>query len=396
MTGSLNFFKTCSMRILVLLVLLSITYFGCNKKENESLPGEYILELVDTLQVDLMYDFGFVTKSLVDGYMLAYTYQDGIFHLINSEGKVKISIDRKGEAPKEYTRNLSFVTIFNKMLVFMDLRKLNFYDFNGNWVKTVSYVNSRGSGSIGLPDSDLFFFDSGRFVIPNQNVVDLPGISNHLAMLDTIPLWNEYRLSDKSEGFVKSTIGLMDTTGIFYSKSKYSNYKSMMWMQDGFLYQIPQLSSIVYRFEVGKSLYPIDKFSLKIQDFKDPVGLQLESRTADNNQLFNKYSAINSFFNYVVPMDNGGFFAIYSTGVSEFEYDNQIEEVTFPEGEFYGYYIDGMLSQGYKISLPENGSHPSFWKQVTYLGEDKFLFIYKNEVERDYYIGGVYSLTKRN
>ncbi|REG78346.1 hypothetical protein [Algoriphagus antarcticus] len=384
------------MRLLALLVLLSVTHFGCNRVENETLAGEYVLELVDTLQVDLMYDFGFVTKSVVDGYMLAYTYQDGVFHLINSEGKVQISINRKGEGPKEYNRNLSFVTIFDKMVVFMDLRKLNFYDFNGNWVKTVSYDNSRGSGGIGLPDSDLLFFDSGRFVVPNQNVVDLPGISSHLAMLDTIPLWSEYRLSDITGEFVKSNVGLMDTTGILHSKLKYPNYKSIMWMQDGILYQIPQLCSIVYRFEVGKSLYPIDKFSLEIPNFKDPVGLEVELRTVDNYQLFNKYSAINSFVNYVVPMDNGSFFAIYSTGVSEFEYDNLIEEEKFPEGEFYGYYFDGMLSQGYRISLPKKGSHPSFWKQVTYLGGDKFLFVYENEIERDYYIGGVYSLTKRN
>ncbi|REG84549.1 hypothetical protein C8N25_115129 [Algoriphagus antarcticus] len=382
------------MRLLILLLSLSIIHFGCRRGGNESLANEYHFELVDTLQINLMYEFGFVTKSMVDGYMLVYTYHDGVFHLINSTGKVQKSIDRKGEGPREYNRNLPFATIFNKMIVFMDTRKLIFYDLNGEWVKSVSYHNLGSLGQIGIPESDLLFIDSGRFVVPNQKIVDLPNVSGHLTMLDTIPLWIEYKFSDITGKYEKANVGFMDTTGILYSSLKYLNYKSMMWFQDGFLCQIPQLTDIIYRYEVGRSLYPLDKVSLKIPNFKDPIGLEVEALTVDNYQFFNKSAAVNSFINYVVPMENGSFFAIYSTGLSEFEYDKLIEDAKPPEGEFYGYYFDNILSEGHRVHLPQNGVHPSFWKKVTYLGQGRFLFVYDNEIERDYYIGGVFGLKK--
>jgi hypothetical protein len=94
-------------------------------------------------------------------------------------------------------------------------------------------------------------------------------------------------------------------------------------------------------------------------------------------------------------MDNGSFFAIYSTGVPEYDYDRLIEGVNFPEGEFYGYYFDRKQSKGYSIPLPKNGGHPSFWKKVSYLGGDKFLFVFDNNIERDFYLGGVFSLKEK-
>ncbi len=384
------------MKLLTLSVLFAvIIQFGCNRAGSESFEDRYYFELVDTLRIDLMYDFGFVTKSAVNGYMLAYTYQDGVFHLINMSGEVEYSIDRKGEGPGEYSRNLPFATIFSGNLVFMDVRNLNFYRFNGDWVKSVPYDNPEGGGTIGIPDSDLLFIDSGRFVVPNPNIGELPTIPADLRLLDTIPLWTEYNFSDATGRYEKSNVGLMDTTGILYSNLKYPNYKSMMWLQDGFLCQVPQVSSMIYRYGVGRSLYPLDKMRLKIPDFKDPVGLDVASRTIENFKLFNRFSAINSLFNYVVPTDNGGFFAIYSTGVPGYEYDKLIEEVNFPEGQFYGFYFDKMLSEGYRISLPKNGAHPSFWKQVSYLGEDRFLFVFDNPIERDFYLGGVFRLKEK-
>src|SRR5690606_31878065 len=128
-------FKIVRMRLFSLFVMFSVfIHYGCNRTESESLEDLYYFEPVDTLRIDLMYEFGFVTKSAVDGYMLAYTYQDGVFHLINMSGEVQYSIDRRGEGPGEYSRNLPFATIFGGNLVFMDLRNLNFYGFNGDWI----------------------------------------------------------------------------------------------------------------------------------------------------------------------------------------------------------------------------------------------------------------------
>ena len=101
-------------------------------------------------------------------------------------------------------------------------------------------------------------------------------------------------------------------------------------------------------------------------------------------------------FNYVIPMENKSFFAIYSTGVTEYEYDNLINSKNLPEGENYGYYFDGIQSKGYNMKLPMNVKDRLFWEQrVLYLGEDKFLIVSDNKIERDFYIGNVFTLKKK-
>lgn len=384
------------MRVLTLLVLFSVfIHFGCNRAETVSLDDMYFFELVDTLRIDLMNDFGFVTNRAVDGYSLAYTYQEGVFHLINMSGEVEYSIDRRGEGPGEYSPNLSFATIFNGNFVFMDIRNLHFYGFNGDWIKSIPYQNSEVGVQAGIPGSDLYFFDSSRFVVPNQNIGYLGMSPVSLALLDTIPLWIEYNFSDATGQYEKSNLGLMDTTGILYSKLKYPNYQSMIWLQDGFLWQIPQISATLYQYRIGSSVYPLDKISLGIPNFKDPINLNIESPEIDNFKSFNKISAMNSSIGYVVPMDDGNFFAIYGTGVPEYEYDRLIEDGNLPEKESYGYYFDRTQSKGYSIPLPKNGDHSSFWNKVSYLGGDKFLFVFDNKIERDFYQGGVFILKER-
>lgn len=389
-------FKNVGMRVLTLLVLFSVfIHFGCNRAETVSLDDMYYFELVDTIRIDLMNDFGFVTNSAVDGFSLAYTYQEAVFHLINMSGEVEYSIDRRGEGPGEYSPNLSFATIFNGNLVFMDIRNLHFYGLNGDWIKSIPYQNLEVGVQAGIPESDLYFFDSSRFVVPNQNIGYLGMSPVSLALLDTIPLWIEYFISDATGRYEKSNVGLMDTTGILYSKLKYPNYKSLIWLQDGFLWQIPQISSSLNKYGIGSSLYPLDKISLGIPNLKDPINLKIEPPDIDNFKSFNKISAMNSSIGYVVPMDNGNFFTIYSIGVPENKYDRLIEDGRLPERESYGYYFDRTKLKGYSIALPKNGEHPSFWKKVSYLGGDKFLFVFENNVEREFYLGGVFSLKER-
>lgn len=277
----------------------------------------------------------------------------------------------------------------------MDIRNLHFYSFNGDWIKSIPYQNSEVGVQAGIPGSDLYFFDSSRFVVPNQNIGYLGMSPVSLALLDTIPLWIEYNFSDATGQYEKSNVGLMDTTGILYSKLKYPNYQSMIWLQDGFLWQIPQISATLYQYRIGSSVYPLDKISLGIPNFKDPINLNIESPEIDNFKSFNKTSAMNSSIGYVVPMDDGNFFAMYGIGVPEYEYDRLIENGNLPEKESYGYYFDRTQSKGYSIPLPKNGEHPSFWNKVSYLGGDKFLFVFENNIERDFYLGGVYSLKKK-
>lgn len=339
-------------------------------------------------KINIPIDFGFVTNKSVDGYLLAYTYQDGIFHLIKNSGEVEYSINNRGEGPKEYSENVSFGNIYDDKLVFMDMRNIYFYEFNGDWIKSIPYDNLEGGGSIGIPNSDLLFLDNNRFIIPNTNLSNIKRIPNHLSLLDTMPIWIEYSFSDTSGRYIKSDEGLMDTTGVLYSKSKFVDYGSIMWLQDENLYQIPQISNTIYRYKFGGSLYPIEAMNLDIPDFKAPKGLDVESLTVDNYQLFNKNSSMNSLSTYAVPVDNGGLFGIYSPGLLESEYDNSKLK------KFYGVYFDKNFSKGYKIELPKHSGSNSFWKKVSYLGEKKFLFVFENEIERDFYWGYVFELKK--
>lgn len=382
-------------RITFFLLLSALILFGCNHATKESPKDKFYFELMDTLRIDLMYDFGFVTAKATDGYMLAYTHQDGVFHLVNMTGEVEYSINRRGEGPGEYSPNLHFVTISDGKLVFLDNRNLHFYGLNGDWIKSIPYQNLGVGGSAGIPRSDLYFFDSSRFIVPNQNMSYLAVTPISIELLDSIPIWMEFRYSDTSFQFEKSNVGLMDTTATLYSKLRYTDYASQIWLQDGSLWQIPNISASLYQYEIGNSLYPLNKMSLKIPNFKDPLNVNIGSPEQDNFRTFNKISALNSSFSYVVPMDNGDFFAIYSIGLPEDEYDRLMEDGKLPEKESYGYYFDRTQSKGYSIKLPKNGEHPSFWKKVSYLGGDKFLFVFDNPIERDFYLGGVFRLKEK-
>lgn len=379
------------MRFLILLLITSLIFFACKKSDRFSLDERYYFELDDSLRIDLMIDFGFVTKEAINGYMLVYTYQDGIFYLINKSGKIEYSIDRSGDGPKMYSKNLRFATIFDRRFLIMDNRNLHFYEFNGNWIKSIPYPKENGM-SAGIPSSDFYFLDSNRFITANQEITYLPQKPYSYDMLDTLPVWIEYKYSDISSQFEKSNRGLMDSTGIWYSKLKYSNYESTLWLQDGFIWQVPIISSTLYQYGINESLYPLDKRNLNISNFKAPIGLNADAMTIENFEAFNKTSTINSSFGYVVPMDNGNFFAIYSTGVSEHNYDRLSKDGVIPESEYYGYYFDRTEAKGYSIALPNHVGHPSFWKKISYLGEYKFLFVFENEVERDYYWGKVFEL----
>lgn len=215
------------MRFLILLLITSLIFFACKKSDRFSLDERYYFELDDSLRIDLMIDFGFVTKEAINGYMLVYTYQDGIFHLINKSGKIEYSIDRSGDGPKMYSKNLRFATIFDRRFLIMDNRNLHFYEFNGNWIKSIPYPKENGM-SAGIPSSDFYFLDSNRFITANQEITYLPQKPYSYDMLDTLPVWIEYKYSDISSQFEKSNRGLMDSTGIWYSKLKYSNYESTL------------------------------------------------------------------------------------------------------------------------------------------------------------------------
>ena len=94
-------------KILILAFFISLEFISCKKTDRiPEIQQGYFFELVDSVKIDLMNDFGFVTNRAVDGFSLAYTYQEGVFHLINKSGEVEYSIDRRGEGPGEYSPNL--------------------------------------------------------------------------------------------------------------------------------------------------------------------------------------------------------------------------------------------------------------------------------------------------
>jgi hypothetical protein len=131
----------------MLLLITTLIFFGCNKSDRISLDEGYYFELDDSLRIDLMIEFGFVTKEAINGYMLVQTYQDGIFHLINKSGGIEYSIDRSGDGPKMYSKNLRFATIFDRRFVIMDNRNLHFYEFNHfceYWKRWKLIIQSKG------------------------------------------------------------------------------------------------------------------------------------------------------------------------------------------------------------------------------------------------------------
>lgn len=98
--------------LLILGIFNSFFFTSCNKADRiaENNQG-YFFELVDSVKIDIPYDFGLVFPKAIDSHLLAYSYLDQTFHLLDSMGRLQNSFNHQGEGPKEYTGILPFVTL---------------------------------------------------------------------------------------------------------------------------------------------------------------------------------------------------------------------------------------------------------------------------------------------
>jgi hypothetical protein len=167
-------------------------------------------------------------------------------------------------------------------------------------------------------------------------------------------------------------------------------------VKDGYVNLFFNLSPTIYMYRIGESNYPIDTKKIDIPGFKEPIGLDFKSMNHDNFMEFNRASDINSHLNYVVSLENDLIFFIYSQGKNIGMHDSEADANESPEPLFFGYVYDFYSGVGNQIGLPKHHGHPSFWNKVTYLGNKKFLFVFENEVERDFYWGKIFELKYSN
>jgi hypothetical protein len=373
-----------------LFIFVLIFFSACSGTDTVNKEAILRFELLDSIKIDISHDFGFVSTSSNGDNILAYSYLDESFFLLHLDGTVELNFIARGEGPKEYSDILPFAGIYNEKLFFLDHKNLYYFSLNGEFISSTPYKDPFVSTYGGLPSSELFFLNDSSFIIPNVHIGDLPRRSDHLSILDTIPVWVKYKLSPETNSFERSQIGLYDNRSTFYNELRFNTYKSFFSYINGSMLQIPLLGSDLFKYKLGLD-NQIEKFSLNIPDFQVQQGLDVEKMTIDNNKLFNKMGEESSFINFFVSMDSNDFFLIYSI-------KNQLEHFTDIESKysdvdtrFYGYYYQLSSKQGVQVELPKNGED-SFWKKSVYLGDNNFLFVSENEVERDYYIGKIYRL----
>ncbi|RZS95848.1 hypothetical protein [Cecembia calidifontis] len=120
------------LSITIFISINSFFFTSWNRNENSEIKDSaFYFELVDSVKIEIPYEFGLVFPKVIDGKLLAYSYLDQTFHVLDSKGRLQNSFNNQGEGPKDYTRNLSFVTINNGHLIFMDNKKLSYFSYQG-------------------------------------------------------------------------------------------------------------------------------------------------------------------------------------------------------------------------------------------------------------------------
>ena len=387
----LNYQNIWISLLLILSIFNCFFFTSCNKADRlaENNQG-YFFELLDSVKIDIPYDFGLVFPKAIDNHLLAYSYLDQTFHLLDSLGRLQNSFKHQGDGPKEYTGILPFVTIYDSHLIFMDDKKLSYFNYSGDWVKSVPYHDPNVTRRGGMPNSDLTFIGENKFVIPNIHLAELSRRPDHQAILDTIPIWLQYEYSAISNQFEMTEYGRLDTGSVLFSDLKFNNYSPRTFVDNGNVNLYFNLTTTIYKYRIGESTYPVDKIKFEIPGFKEPIGLDFKSMTIDNYKEFNRASAINSHLNYVVSLEDERNFFIYSQGKNIRMHDSNGDEA--PEPLYFGYVYDFSSEYGNQIDLPKHNGHPSFWNKVSYLGSNRFLFVFENDIERDFYWGKIFEL----
>lgn len=380
-------------QILVLAFIISLGFISCKKTDRiDEIQQVYFFELVDSVKMNIPYDFGLIFPKITDGHLLAYSHLDQTFHVLDSMGRVQNFFKHQGEGPKEYSSNLPFVTGFKGQLIFMDEKKLTFFNYDGEWVKSVPFNDPNVSGRGGMPYSDLSFLNHDTFIVPNVHVGGISRMPDHQAILDTIPFWIQYEYSNLTNQFEQTEFGLLDTSSVFNSNLKFMSYVPSTFVEKGYVYLFFPLFPTIYKYEIGKSAFPIENRIFDFPGFKNPIGLEFESISIDNYQEFNRASEINSILSYVVSLEDERLFMIYGTGKDISMNDSEADAKEAPESLFFGYVNDNTNGIGSRIDLPKHHGHPSFGQKVTYLGKNRFLFVFENEVENDFYWGKIFEL----
>lgn len=361
-------------------------FISCNNDLKTTNQHHYQLVKVDSVQINIPIEFGLVFPEITDSHLLAYSYVDKHFHLLDSLGRLINSFDKMGEGPDEYSENLSFVTMYNGNLVFMDDKNLNFFSLEGEWIKSIPYLDPNFTRRGGIPNSELFFIDNENFIVPNHHIEILKRIPEHSAALDTMPIFIKYKYSKERQQFEPKKGGLIDTDNPIYSNNKFNTYGSKVLYDGDLVNVIHTLVPIIYSYDLSLSKSPIKKLNLNINDFSMPTGLKVETVTPDNYQQFNQIADINSNMIFAVRLDESNLFITYKT--------YRIDETGEGHKDYYGYVYNMISKEGFQIKLPKHQGHPSFWNKVAYLGNNKFLFVFENEIERDFYQGYVFELIK--
>lgn len=378
---------------LIFLISISIFFSSCKNTDRiDEIKKGYFFELVDSVKVDIPYEFGLVSPKMIDGHLLAYSYLDQTFHLLDSMGKIQKSIKQQGEGPKEYSEILFFVTIHDGHIIFMDDKKLTYINFLGEWVKSIPYNDPNFSRRGGIPYNDIYFVDKNSFVVPSVHLDDLGFREDYHAVLDTIPIWFHYRYSSVTDEFEIDSHGRLDTSSMLFSQLKFNNYKPRIFLDKGVVSTYFHLFPTIYKYKIGESNFPISKKKVLIQDFKKPIGLDYKSITFENHMEFNRAAEINSTLSYVVSIEDNRLFFIYGQGKNINMYDSDADADEAQESLFFGFIEDFEDGNESRIELPKHHGHPSFGRGISYLGENRFLFIYENEVERDFCWGKIFEL----
>lgn len=377
------------MRILQFF-LLAFVFLSCTEYKNNDNKISKQLKLVNFIKIEIPYEFGFVSKSQSDGYLLAYSYVDALFYILNTEGHVLSNFKGRGEGPKEYSGILPFAGIHDKKVFFLDHQNLYLFSISGDFQSVTPYNDPLVSSFGGIPNSELFFLNDSSFIIPNVHIGDLAKRSDKIAILDTIPVWIRYNFSSKSQYFERAEVGLFDKNSPFFEGITFNNYRSHFILNEGSIIQIPIIGQDLFKYDLKLS-NQIEKIKLNIPNFKFQSGLEEDRVTLDNYKLFNRMAEESSFISFVVNLNEKNLFLLYSVYETKNQNGDSISSKNSFKNQFFGFYFDLVTGQGTQIPLPHNGSD-SFYKRVIYLGESKFLFVLENEIERDFHIGEIYKL----
>ena len=379
------------MKFKLIIAISVFLIFSCSEEHEVNSEPKYKLVLQDSVKLDIGLEPQFVSKK-ISGDVLTYTRIDQTFQIFSRSGKLLNSFNRIGEDAESYSKYVYGAGIINGKLYLLDISKVHAYNLSGNHLWSQKYDNRTPNTFGGNIPGEFQMLNDSMWVNP---VISSGVVSFHKekrAILDTLKTIEIYGLHGANQKSVQVDEFGFEEGSLYLEDLIYPNFLPVVEAASNGLW-------VAYPYELALHFYEYEKgerrhktYNIELNKFKVPRGAEEIELIDPMNKTAPRLTGINSRILKLYAIGTDKLFILYKTGVPD---NRRFEESLVPfyhESKFLGaIFQDGeIVSSG--IEMPTGGFQYKNADRYVYMGNDQWMFLQENSIEKDDYTAHIYKL----